>query len=383
MTNRIKERYRANFPHTETGHIYLNHAAISPLSRDIADTLQNYYMDRSSGSIENFEAWMQTVDETRNLIARLIHTDYPERITFMSNTSDAISAVAEGLTWKEGDEIILNSMEFPSNVQPFRILERFGVKLIYLHPDDQGRILPEQIETAITENTRLVSISAVQYLNGFRADLQSIGEICKKHDLLFVVDGIQALGAVDINVTSCGIDALATGAHKWLMAPMGTGFLFISEKMEAQLSPAKTGWLSVEVPWDLTNFNQPWLPVSKHLETGTLNISGILGLNRSLKNFFAIGMETVENEIGSLIQLATERLRDEPSVKIITPSDSTERAGIITFLVNGMDSPDDFVNSLKSNDITISAREGYIRISPHYYNTAEEIQTVLNLILNS
>lgn len=378
-----KDSYRAQFPHTKNGHIYLNHAAISPLSRKVTTALRDYLDNRSFGSVEDFETWMQTVDETRNLIARFIHTNHPERVTFMGNTSDAISAVAEGLSWNDGDEIILNSMEFPSNVQPFRILERFGVKLIYLIPDDEGRILPEQIKKAITEKTRLVSISAVQYLNGFRADLKSIGEICNQYNLLFVVDGIQGLGAADIDVTTCRIDALATGAHKWLMAPMGIGFLYISEKLMKQLSPAKTGWLSVEVPWDLTNFDQPWLPVSKHLETGTLNISGIFGLNASLKNFFDIGMDTVQNEIGKLVDFTIERLQDEPSVKIITPIQPQDRAGIITFSVNGMDSPDDFVNSLKSNGITISAREGYIRISPHYYNTTDEIETVLNLIFSS
>lgn len=383
MSSALKEPLRAIFPHTKTGHVYLNHASISPLSTDITEALKAFYEDRSSGSIENFESWMGTVDETRNLIADFIHSDSPERITFMGNTSDAISAVAEGLSWKEGDEIILNSMEFPSNVQPFRILERFGVKLIYLKPDTQGRITPEQIDEAITTKTRLVSISAVQYLNGFRANLKSIGEICRQRNVLFFVDAIQALGAVDIDVTACNIDALATGAQKWLMGPLGIGFLYISETMEKQLSPAKTGWLSVEVPWDLKNFNQPWLPVSAHLETGTLNIAGIIGLNRTLKNFITIGMEHVESNITALIDEAITILKSHPKVTIITPINAADRAGIISFSVNGMDSPDNFVKSLSDNKITISAREGFIRVSPHYYNTTEEIETVLDRILKS
>ncbi|TVR18860.1 MAG: aminotransferase class V-fold PLP-dependent enzyme [Balneolaceae bacterium] len=383
MNSTSKEQFRALFPHTKTDHIYLNHAAISPLSADVTQALKSFNEDRNSGTVENFESWMETVDVTRNLIADFIHTDSPERITFMGNTSDAISAIAEGLLWKKGDEIILNSMEFPSNVQPFRILERFGVKVIYLKPDEQGRITPEQIDEAISRKTRLVSISAVQYLNGFRADLKSIGKICRRRNVLFVVDGIQALGAVDVDVTACNIDALATGAHKWLMAPMGIGFLYISEVMEKQLSPAKTGWLSVEVPWDLKNFNQPWLPVSEHLETGTLNIAGIIGLNTALKNFMAIGIEHVESNILSLIDDAIAFLRNHPKVIIITPADAADHAGIISFSVNGMDSPDNFVKSLSHKKITISAREGFIRISPHYYNTTDEIETVLDRVLES
>lgn len=380
MNSSDKAAYRSIFPHTQNGHIYLNHAAISPLSSNVSGAIGHFMEDRSSGNIENFENWMNTVEETRNLIATLIHTSYPERITFMGNTSDAISAVAEGLNWEPGDEIILNTMEFPSNVQPFRILERFGVKLIFLKPDEFGRIHPEQIEKSITKKTRLVSISAVQYLNGFKADLKAIGDLCKRDNLFFVVDGIQALGAMDIHVDTCGIDALATGGHKWLMAPMGTGFLYISEKLEKQLSPAKTGWLSVEVPWDLTNFNQPWLPVSKHLETGTLNISGIYGLHASLKNLLEIGTDTIRKEIGQLLDNAINLLEKSSSIRIVTPLNLADRAGILTFSKNGMESTDDFVSDLKKDRITISSREGLLRISPHYYNTHEEIETVLNKV---
>lgn len=375
-----KSEIRTLFPHTSKGHTYLNHAAISPMSDRVKHAIEMFLQDRNIGSIDNFPKWMDLTEETRGLISELIGADNSERITFMGNTSDALSAVAEGLHWNEGDEIILNTMEFPSNIQPFRILENRGVKLIYLEPDEDGRITPEMIESAITPKTKMISISFVQYLNGFRADLKSIGEICKSNNIFFVVDGIQGLGAFDLDVKESHIDALASGAHKWLMSPMGIGFLYLSEKLAEQLKPAKTGWLSVEVPWEMSNFKQPWLPVSKHLETGTYNTIGIVGLNASLKNLLEIGIQTVQNEILQLSEYLMSNLSDQTGVKLLTPKSNDEHAGIVTFKLRSDESADEIVENLKSKQITISARNGCIRISPHYYNTKDELQRVLDSI---
>ena len=195
-----KSEIRTLFPHSVKGHIYLNHAAISPMSDRVKHAIERFLADRNHGNIDNFPEWMDLTEKTRELISNLINASTSDRITFLGNTSDALSAVAEGVDWNESDEIILNTMEFPSNIQPFRILENRGVKLIYLEPDEAGRITPKMIESAITPKTKMVSISFVQYLNGFRADLKSIGEICKSNDIFFVVDGIQGLGAFELDV---------------------------------------------------------------------------------------------------------------------------------------------------------------------------------------
>ena len=165
----IKNDFRELFSHHKHGTIYLNHAAISPMPNATADAVRSFLGRRQYGPVEDFENWMEIVEETRTFIARLIHAASPEQITFMGNTSDGISAVAESLSWNPGDEILLNRMEFPSNVQPFRALERKGVSVRYIEPVD-GLVTPEMVRQSITQDTKLVSISAVQYLNGFRAD---------------------------------------------------------------------------------------------------------------------------------------------------------------------------------------------------------------------
>lgn len=375
-----KQELRTIFPHTHKQHIYLNHAAISPLSDRVKTAMENFLADRNSGHIDNFEEWMQLIDETRELIAKLIHTGGTDRISFMGNTSEALSAVAEGFDWNEGDEIILNTMEFPANIQPFRILERKGVKLVYLKPDEEGKITPEMIEETVNPKTKMVSISAVQYLNGFRADIKSIGNICSENGIYFVVDGIQALGAVQIDVEECQVDALASGGHKWMMGPMGTGFLYLSEKLARVLKPAKTGWLSVETPWKLSEFDQKWQPVSRHLETGTYNMMGIMGLHASLSHLLETGIDQIQKEVLNLTHHLFVNVSAVKNVEIITPKQPDQHAGIFTFLLPGKRDPGEIVNQLKKKQITISSREGTIRISPHYYNNAEELDQVLDSI---
>lgn len=375
-----KSEIRTLFPHIAKGHVYLNHAAISPISDRVKSAIEKFLADRNSGNIDNFPKWMEVTEETRDLICHLIGAENSDRITFMGNTSDTLSTVAEGIDWNKGDEIILNTMEFPSNIQPFRILENQGVKIIYLEPDEEGKITPEMIENAISPKTKMVSISFVQYLTGFRADLKSIGEICSKNDIYFVVDGIQGLGAFEIDVQKYHIDALGSGCHKWLMSPMGIGFLYLSEKLADTLKPAKTGWLSVEVPWELSNFEQPWQPISKHLETGTYNTIGIVGFNASLKHLLEIGIENIEDEILQLSDYLLSNLSEQKGVRLLTSLKTEDHAGIVTFKLNSDRSADEIVEDLKSKQITISARNGYIRISPHYYNTKEELQRVLDAI---
>lgn len=274
---------------------------------------------------------MKVTEETRVLIAKLINANGTEYVSFAANTSEGIPFAAEEFNWSHRDEIILNKMEFPANIQPFRILEKQGVKLVYLEPDDEGKVTPGMIENAITSKTKVVSISAVQYLNGFRADLKSIGKICQRNDIYFVVDGIQALGAIEIDVEESYIDALASGGHKWLMSPMGIGFLYLSEEPANILKPAKTGWLSVETPWEPSNFNQNWQPFSRHIETGTFNMMGIIGMNASLSHLLEIGKETVESEILKLTAHLFSNVLPLDRVGIITPALPEHHAAIFTF----------------------------------------------------
>lgn len=370
------DKIRDNFPHIDHGHTYLNHAAIAPLSNNVKKALDQFISERHEGPIENYEHGMEISQNTRELIAKYINAPKPEQISYTGNTSEGISAVAEGLNWNEGDEVILNDMEFPTNVHPFRALSHKGVSLNILK-SEKSTITVEQIESAITKRTRLISISAVQFLHGFKADLKSIGAICKEHDIIFVVDAIQCLGAMPIDVQECNIDALATGGHKWLMSPLGTGFLYTSENLAKEMRPPRTGWLSVEEPWELFNYDQAWLPFAQHMEVGTPNMLGITGMNAALKTMFDVGVNNITSQILYLTNHLMNKIKSIPDVELINPSNEHSRLGIVTFRASNHQKPDEIVQRMKQKKITISAREGLFRISPHFYNTTDEIDKAL------
>lgn len=381
FSNSELQDIRQLYPHHSENQVYMNHAAISPFSTPVRESIENCISLRQQGTVGDFDRGQSIIEDARNRIARYINAPSTDHITFTGNTSDGISAVANGLNWQKGDEIILNTMEFPANVHPYRRLKEQGVVINYL-PHQHHRIEIEDIESAITPRTKLISISAVQFLSGFRADLEAIGNLCKKHNIFFVVDGIQALGATRINVQKTGIDAISSGGHKWLMGPMGVGFLYLSPKIQPQMRPYKTGWLSVENPWEMSDYEQTWLPVSPHLETGTPNLLGIAGLGASLKLMNEIGEDNITRQILHLIENLYSHLEQKKSITIITPKAEQQRLGIITFSVRGINSYKELAANLKNEGITISARGNYLRLSPHYSNSVNDAEKVLNKLFN-
>jgi len=370
---------RSDFPHIKEGYTYLNHASVSPLSTSVKSAVDWFLHTRNRGPVADFDRWKEIHRETKELIRALINARDVNQITYTSNTSDGISIIAESLKWQNGDEIILNDLEFPANVQPYRAMQHKGIRIKYIESSG-GSFSPEQIENAISPRTRVISLSAVQYLSGFKSDLKRIGEICRRNNILFVVDAIQALGQVSIDVQDAGIDALATGSHKWLMAPMGIGFLYISDRLMDNLQPSRTGWLSVEKPWDLLEYEQSWDKTAGRFELGTMNMIGITGLHASIEKFFKTGMPVVEHHIHSLARHAIGRLSGLEGFKLYTPVQPEQHGGIVSFSVPTAFNTEEFVRTLMKDKIIISERESHLRIAPHFYNTKEEINVVFERI---
>ncbi|HYF03836.1 MAG TPA: aminotransferase class V-fold PLP-dependent enzyme, partial [Patescibacteria group bacterium] len=267
---------RALFPHIASGRIYLNHAATSPLSTRVVAAVQTHLNNRSSGAIDDYWTTLEKITELRKNIATLINAESSTRIAFTPSTTDAINIVASGIKWKRGDRVLLNDMEFPANVYPYRALKRRGVEVDVI-PSENNRITPEMIERFLKLETRVVALSAVQFLTGFRADLQAIGEICRKRNIILAVDAIQAVGAVKLDVQKMNIDALAAGAQKWQMSPHGSGFLYVTEKLQQEITEQNIGWLSVENPWNFFDFDQPLDPTARRYEGGSLVMPSLWG----------------------------------------------------------------------------------------------------------
>jgi len=369
------ESFRGIFFHIKEGITYLNHAAISPLSKPVTDSVVKYLNNRSSNSIDNFDFLTEQLFSTKEKLARLFGT-VPERIAFVDNTSDGLNILANGLDWKTGDRILLNTMEFPSNVYPFMNLERRGVEIDFIEPYN-NTIPLEKIMPAVTPRTRLISISHVQYLNGFLTDLEALGAFCRKHGIIFSVDVIQSAGAAPIDVDKTKIDFLASGSHKWLMGPEGVGFIYLTEEMQSRITQAYVGWTSVSNYFErMRDFKLELDPTARRYENGMLNSAGIIGLGASLDVLFDVGIESIREHILDLTDHLIAQL-DERDITYITPSDRSERSGIVSFKPVDTEA---LVQVMTERKVHTAVRGECVRVSPHFYNTIEEIDILVNCI---
>lgn len=368
------DQIRSQFPHTQS-QIYLNHAAISPLSSAVLAACQDYLIGRHSTLIENYPVLIEELENLRHKLGTLVGAP-SSAIALTQNTSSGLNIMAQDLDWQAGDRILLNRLEFPANVYPFVNLQSRGVIIDWVEPEDYYLSL-EAIAAKITPRTRLLSISYVQFLSGQRMDLVALGALCQQHEILFCVDAIQGLGASPLDLAAAKIDFLACGGHKWLMALQGLGFVAISERLQAQLKPSQIGWLSVLDSWELLDYQLNLRPDAARYELGTPNGIGIRALLTALTVFEKASWPEIEAHILSLSGFLIPALQ-AAGLTVITPAAESERLGIVTCLHPQADA---IQKQLEAAQIFCSAREGkYLRFSPHWYNTQTELEQMLEVL---
>ncbi len=367
------EHWRSFFPVTEHS-VYVNHAACSPVSNRVRSALDRFLDESSTDAVDNYPKWLETRDRLRVLAGQLIHA--PEsQIAFVKNTSDGLNILASGLDWKPGDRIILADCEFPSNVYPFLNLRKRGVEIDFVKNRD-GFLFTEDFEKLITPRTRLLSVSFVEFTNGFRNDLEELGALCRKHGIIFCVDSIQGLGAVPLKVDQFNIDFLSNGGHKWLMAPAGIGFIYVRQQLFNRLSTERVGWLSVKEAWNFFDYKLDLLDDAKRFEMATENWLGVYGLNASLGLLLEAGIEEIHTHIIKLLDILYEGLADMNLI-VASSMQPVHRSAILSFRSAHAEETKYIFDSLLKNHIICSYRAGLIRISPHLYNTEEEMRKIL------
>ena len=367
--------YRSLFPYLKTGLIYLDHAAVAPFSKPVADAINDYVRKKSETEPNIFFDFLKVVIETKERIGKLINCQ-KERIAFTDSTTNGLNILAAGLDWKTGDRILLTDIEFPANVYPFLNQKRHGVEVDFVKSRN-GRILPEDIERAITAKTRLLSISHVQFLQGFRSDLAALGELCRRKGIIFCIDAIQSAGVVPIDVQSMKVDFLSSGCQKWLLAPEGTAFIYVSESTQEKIRQAHLGWTSIRDFFsDFFRYRMDIDPTARRYENGTLNFAGILGMHASIGLLLEVGIGNIQSHLEMVTQFAIDRV-EEKGMELLTPKEPSLRAGIVSFRPPNAQM---LFEKFKTEKITVSLREGCIRVSPHFYNTNEELERAVDLI---
>ena len=373
----MNDSIRALFPVTERA-IYLNHAAVSAPPTSTINSIKSQLADVSENGSVNFRKWLAVRESTRQLVAGMLGA-LPNQVAFVRNTSDALSTVANGLRWQAGDNLVTFRHEFPSNLYPWlRLRDTLGVEVRVCEERD-GRVEVEELMRLIDSRTRIVAISQVQYASGFRADLEQIGRAARAHDALLVVDVIQALGVIPLNVEAELVDVAAGACHKWLLTPEGVGLLYLSARARERIQPTLVGWTSVPNPDDYGNYEQGWNEGTLAWETGTGPAALIYGLEASLKLLNEVGISAIESHLEKLTDHLCEQLQDT-AYEVVSSRRTGEKSQIVCIRnTTGLSSMDLYTHLRKRNIIT-APRGDRLRISPHFYNTHEEIDELVKAL---
>jgi selenocysteine lyase/cysteine desulfurase len=351
----------------------MNHAAVSPLSCRVRNAMAGLLDDVHRFGSEHWDRWVDAYAATRRAVSNLLGSD-PSEIAFIKNTSEGISIFANGLDWREGDEVVSVEGEFPANYYPWHALDKKGVTL-RLVKGESGRVSLDEIARALGPRTRVVTVSFVQFLSGFRLDLDALGEICAAHRVLLFVDAIQGLGAFPLDVRRAQIAGLAADGHKWLTGPEGSGLLYIRKDLLDSIQPTSLGWMNFRRWMDFSSHDLTWRDDARRYESGTLNTVGIYGLGAALDLLLEIGVENISERVLDL----TERLRaglKERGHEVFGPTAREESSGIVSFVPRTR-TAEQVVAQLRAERIMVSARSGKVRVSPHFYNSEAEIDCLL------
>ncbi|MCU7809018.1 MAG: aminotransferase class V-fold PLP-dependent enzyme, partial [Candidatus Thiodiazotropha sp. (ex Semelilucina semeliformis)] len=294
----------------------------------------------------------------------------PEDIALLKSTSEGLSVIAHGIDWEAGDNIVSIAQEFPSNRIVWQSLEPKGVEIRLLDltsEDDPEAALMRLCD----ENTRLLSVSSVQYASGRRMQLPKLGKFCHEHQIVFVIDAIQSLGALSFDVVSNQADVVVADGHKWMLGPEGLALFYCSETLREKLQLRQFGWHMVENAWDFDR--QDWEPATsaRRFECGSPNMLGIHALHSSLGLLLEMGIEKVSH----LIEYNCDKIIaqvDARGFELLTPLDPQSRAGIVTFRVPDRDNAA-LQQQLMDTQVVCAYRGGGLRFSPHFHNTDSQI----------
>lgn len=365
----IARQYRKLFPVTENL-VYLNHAAVAPLCKPAADAMKNLADDACQWGSYHYDQWMACYDGFRAAAAGLMNAE-PGEIAITKNTSEGIATIQMGLNWKTGDKVVAFQEEFPANFFPWKRLEAKGVRVEWLSIYD-----PLEKIDAAAKGARLLAISFVNYLSGHRVDLTAIGEICERHNCFYFVDAIQGLGVFPIDVRAMKIDALAADGHKWLLGPEGCAVLYVRRGVQDQIEPVEFGWTNIAGYNDYACRDMALRDDAGRYEPGTLNTIGCYGLRASMEMLLEAGVENVGASVMANAARVANGVRDLGFELMIPRDDERSASGIVSFRKADVDSRY-IVKKLKDAGITAAPRQGWVRVSPHFYNDNDDLDRFL------
>jgi selenocysteine lyase/cysteine desulfurase len=372
MTATEWNRLRAEFPVTDRW-AFFDHAAVAPLTGRAQRALVAWAADVAENGDVNERGWVQRIENVRALAGRLLNAD-PLDIAFVKNTSEGIGIVAEGFPWREGDNMVTAAEEYPANIYPWLNLARRGVE-VRMVPSQGSRVVLDDIRRSMDGRTRLVSLSFVEYASGYRNDLDALGALCRERGVYFFVDAIQGLGVFPLDVQATPVDFLAADGHKWLLGPEGAGIFWLRRDLVDMLQPVGMGWNSVIHARDFSRIDFRLKPNAGRWESGSLNVAGITALGASLELLLEIGIPVIRDRVLELTDYLCARA-GAAGVTVFSSRHEREKSAIVS-LIPARGEVRALVKQCRAKGIVINQRGGRLRVSPHGYNTTEELDRLL------
>jgi selenocysteine lyase/cysteine desulfurase len=377
---RLEELREREFPFARS-RIYLNNCARGPLPRSHVEAVTSVVREMSEGA--SGRDWNLVIEEVRGRAARLFNCSEVD-VAILGTTSQGVNLVPAGLDWRAGDEVILYEMDHPTDVYAWLNLGDRGVVPRFVE-DRGGRYEAEDVERLIGPRTRAVCLSLVNYAHGFRAPMEAIGEICRRRGVWLVVDAIMALGALRVDATALGADIVVAHGYKFLLSGFGAAVCYCSERARRELRVAEVGYKGMERVMDyarrLPDFaamaGRPleFAPTARRFEAGTQALAIVAGMKATLDLMLSVGIEAIESHVLGLAAQLTDGLRAK-GYRIAGSTAAGEQSAIVSFTRNSLD-PIAISRCLKEARIDHIVTHDRPKLSPHFYNTAAEVDAAL------
>ena len=367
---------RSLFPITEH-YIHMNHAGVAPMSLRVLAAINQVAEDATNAPYRDNQS-QHGADRVRELVGSLINAP-ADAIALTRSTSHGMSLLASGLDWKAGENVVGAVGEFPSNVYPWMALADRGIEYRQVQPVE-GRVSPEAVLSLIDGRTRVVALSHVEFWNGYRVDLATIGAECRRRGIILAVDVMQSAGALCVDVQNLPIDFCAAGAGKWLMGPAGIGFCYCSPSVLERIRPPVVGPMSVARPERYFDYDFTLAPGARRFEESVVSLLDTAAFAAALGLLLEVGVEEIEHKVLGLAgRLSTGLASNGCELVEPWPRDATESSGIVSFRKPGM-TAEAVLRDLTAAHVIARTHADFVRLSPHFYNTHDEVDRVLDVL---
>jgi cysteine desulfurase / selenocysteine lyase len=360
--------------------VFLAHAGDSPLPRRVAEAISKYAMGASTGDQESV-VYPDILESGRAVAARLLGCQ-PDEVAFVGPTSLALSFFASGLKFRRTDNILIYFDDYPSNVYPWMALAEQGVQVRLMNTRGLGLIRPKDVMGQVDENTRLVALASCHFVSGYRLNVDEIGAYLKERNILFCLDAIQTLGAFPTPLTH--VDMLAADAHKWLLGPCGAGIMYVRKALQEKLNPPIYGWNNVRCPSFVAQEQITMRTGAHKYEAGTYNLLGLVGMLAGMELILEIGIENIARELLRKRSVLVAALQTKGYTVLHSMEQFENVSGIVSFFKPGTDMAPIHQRLLTERVFTSlradRAKNSYIRLSPHFYNSDAELEKTIGLV---